>query len=194
MLKLFFFILLAYIIGSFSSAIILCRLQGLPDPRTEGSRNPGATNALRIGGKKLAAWVAIGDALKGFIPVLIAKICGLESALLSIVALSGVVGHVFPLFFGFKGGKGIATAFGATLAISFSLGFVLALTWLIVVYFFRYSSLAGIAAAILMPIYSYYLVSPASSLPLILLSLLIIWRHFENIARLMQGTEKKTRL
>lgn len=187
--KIIFFNLLAYLIGSISSAIIVCRLKNLPDPLTQGSKNPGATNVLRIGGKSPAIWVVLGDILKGFLPIMIAKAFDIEGFALATIAISAVLGHMFPLFFKFKGGKGIATAFGALLALSWVLGIFVALSWGIIAFLFHYSSLASIVATLLVPIYSYFL-APHSYIPAILfLSGLILFRHRENMKRLLKGTE-----
>ena len=189
MFKIIFFNLLAYLIGSISSAIIVCRLKNLPDPRTHGSKNPGATNVLRIGGKSAAIYVVLGDVLKGFVPIMLAKVFGIEGFALATIGISAVLGHIFPLFFKFKGGKGIATAFGVLLALSWLLGILVALSWGIVAFLFHYSSLAGIVAALLAPVYSYFL-TPNSYVPaILLLSGLILFRYRENIKRLLKGTE-----
>ncbi len=189
MVKIIFFNIIAYLIGSISSAILICRLKGLPDPRTEGSKNPGATNVLRIGDKFSAICVIFGDTLKGFIPVITAKILGIEGLALAAIGTSAVLGHMFPIFFNFKGGKGIATTFGVLLALSWALAVTVAITWGITAFLFRYSSLAGIVAAILTPLYAYFL-TPHCYIPAILfLSLLILLRHHENIKRLIKGTE-----
>src|SRR5262249_26054536 len=146
----------AYFMGSISSAILVCRLKKLPDPRIEGSKNPGATNVLRIGGKNAALIVILTDTLKGFIPVILARIFDIGGLGLAFVGVSAVLGHMFPVFFEFKGGKGIATAFGMFLALSWPIAILLALTWVLVAYISRYSSLAGITAAILAPVYIYF--------------------------------------
>lgn len=186
-----FVYLFAYLLGSISSAIIVCRLKNLPDPRASGSKNPGATNVLRIGNKSAAMWVALGDVLKGFLPVILAKWLGIEGLSLAFVALAVVIGHIFPLFFGFKGGKGIATAFGAFLALAWPVAILLGITWVTILWLFSYSSLAGIVTATLAPIYIYYF-SDSAYLPAILgLSMLIVYCHHENLTRLLQGKEQK---
>lgn len=183
--------LTAYLIGCFPTAVIICRLKGLPDPRKQGSKNPGATNVLRMGDKSAAAWVAVGDVLKGVLPVLIARWLGFEDLTLAIVALAVVVGHMFPVFFKFKGGKGIATAFGAFLALSWPVALLLGLTWVSVLYFSRFSSLAGISSAVAAPIY-FYLFSNPHYLPAVLfISVLIVIRHHKNIKQLLVGKEDK---
>src|SRR3990167_7024040 len=145
--------IIAYLFGSISSAIIVCKIMGLPDPRTEGSRNPGATNVLRIGGKKAAAITLIGDMLKGFLPVFIAAIIGLDSIGLALVAFAAFSGHLFPIFFRFEGGKGVATALGCLIALSWPAALCWFATWIIVAYWFRYSSLSSLAASALAPIF-----------------------------------------
>jgi glycerol-3-phosphate acyltransferase PlsY len=184
------FIIIAYLVGSLSSAVIVSKAMGLPDPRSEGSGNPGATNMLRLHGKLPAALTLLGDILKGFIPVLLAFLVGVGGTLLSFVALAAVIGHMFPVFFQFKGGKGIATALGGILVLSFWIAFVCAAIWLIIVATTRYISLASLIAAVLAVIlmlfaHTYYF------LPLAIMALLIIWRHMENIDRLRAGTESK---
>lgn len=186
-----FLILFAYLIGSISTAIIVCRMLGLPDPRTQGSGNPGATNVLRFGGKKLAIIVLVGDALKGVLPVLVAQLLNVSNDLLSWIALAAFLGHLYPVFFGFKGGKGVATAIGSILALSWPLGLLLIVTWLVIAFAFRYSSLAAIVAAVASPFYAYWIIPDVNYLPIILLSFLLIWRHYSNIKRLIKGKESK---
>lgn len=186
-----FFIIIAYLIGSLSSAVIVCHLLHLPDPRTLGSHNPGATNVLRIGGKMPAAVVLSADALKGLLPVLIAKLSGVQDMALALVALAAVLGHIFPLFFYCKGGKGVATTLGGLFALNIFLGLIAACVWGIVTKLSRYVSLASITAITIT-----VLISPAVSnryyfLPLLFINLLIIGKHWTNIVRLYQGTEAK---
>ena len=138
--------LLAYLAGSVSTAIIVCRLMKLPDPRSEGSGNPGATNVLRVGGKKAAALTLIGDALKGFIPVLVANLIDATPLIVGLTALGAVLGHLYPLFFGFKGGKGVATSFGSLFGISSVVGLLTVTTWLAFSLTFRISSLAALGS------------------------------------------------
>jgi len=183
----------AYLIGSLSSAVVLCKVAGLPDPRTQGSGNPGATNVLRFGGKKLAATVLIIDVLKGVIPVIVGRLLGLDQVLLAAIALLAFLGHLYPLFFQFKGGKGVATALGAFLALSPLLALAGLLTWLVVFIASRISSLSAISAALLTPVYSMWLIDSVSARWLILIiSLLLVWRHRSNIQRLISGEEKKS--
>ena len=181
---------LAYLTGSVSSAIIVCQLMGLADPRENGSGNPGATNVLRIGGKKAAAITLMGDALKGLLPVLLAKALAVDSLILSCVVFAAFLGHLFPVFFGFKGGKGVATSFGVALGVDWHLGAVVLGTWYIVYKVGKISSLAALVAATLTPVYvwlitgnSYFLVT------FILISLILLWRHKSNIQRLIAGQE-----
>nr|WP_241480476.1 glycerol-3-phosphate 1-O-acyltransferase PlsY [Legionella norrlandica] len=137
-----FLILVGYLMGSINSAIIVCRVFGLPDPRMEGSKNPGATNVLRLGGKQYGIIVMVFDVVKGILPVLIAKLLNAPPVTVAFTALAAVIGHMYPLFFHFKGGKGVATAIGALLAFHFVIGIMVAATWLLVANFWRYSSLA----------------------------------------------------
>lgn len=183
-------IILSYLMGSISAAIITCKVMGLPDPRTLGSNNPGATNVLRIGGKKAAAITLIGDMLKGVIPVLIAMLFTQEVLTLALVAVAAFLGHLYPIFFGFKGGKGVATAFGAIIVVSWPVGVAMLLTWLLVAYGMKISSLSALIAAALAPFYFWWL---EGSIILIIMgtfiSILLIWRHRSNIKKLIEGTE-----
>ncbi len=183
-------ILIAYLLGSISSAIVVCRLLGLPDPRTRGSRNPGATNVLRIGGKKAAATVLLGDMLKGLLPVLAAQGLGLSPASTALVGVAAFLGHLYPLFFGFQGGKGVATFLGVLLGFSPLLGGAVVATWIAVAILFRYSSLAAIAAALAAPFYA-ALITPHRSwvIAILVMDLFLIARHRTNIRQLLDGTE-----
>lgn len=183
-------ILSAYLAGSISSAVLVCRLRGLPDPRTQGSGNPGATNVLRIGGVSSAALVLFFDMLKGALPAYIAFRLGLDSVSLGIIAIAACLGHIFPIFFHFKGGKGVATAFGAMAPIGPELALLLMGSWVLMVLICRYSSLAAIVTALLAPFYTWYL-DDRFVLPVAMLSALIIIRHKENIQRLLKGEESK---
>ena len=185
-------ILFAYLLGSVSSAVLICRLWSLPDPRSEGSHNPGATNVLRIGGRIPAVLTLVFDVLKGIIPVWSGYFLKVEPIYLGLIAVAACVGHIFPLFFNFKGGKGVATAFGALIPIGATLVGLLVGTWLAVALIFGYSSLASIITAILAPLYTYF-VKPLYTGPVVMLSLLIVARHWENIVRLIKGTEGKIR-
>ncbi len=185
------FIILAYLFGSINCAVILCRLANLDDPRTQGSKNPGATNVLRLGGKKLALLVAIGDILKGVIPVLLANLFGLQGFALGLVALAAVLGHMYPLFFQFQGGKGVATALGAIFALSWFVGILVLLSWGAVALIFRRSSLASLISVILAIPFISFFADPGLTLPVSIIALLIIYRHKANIIRLLDGTEPK---
>ncbi|MBY8192025.1 glycerol-3-phosphate 1-O-acyltransferase PlsY [Vibrio fluvialis] len=183
-------IISAYLLGSVSSAVLICRLLGLPDPRTVGSHNPGATNVLRIGGKKTAAAVLLCDMLKGTIPVWSAYFLGIDSLMLGIIAIAACLGHMYPLFFHFKGGKGVATALGAIAPIGLDLTLMIMLTWLMVAVIFRYSSLAALVTVLLAPFYT-WMIKPQYTLPVAMLCCLIVLRHHQNIKRLFAGTEPK---
>lgn len=185
-------VLFAYLLGSLSSAIILCRLTGLPDPRTQGSGNPGATNVLRFGGKKLAVLTLLGDLLKGLLPVLLARGLGASESVLALVALAAFLGHLYPVFFGFKGGKGVATALGALLGLAWPVALAAAATWLAMALLFRISSLSALTAALLAPAYTWWLTSSrALSVAVVVMSALLFWRHRSNIRNLLQGTESR---
>lgn len=189
------FLIGAYLLGSVSSAILVSRFFSLPDPREEGSKNPGATNVLRLSGKKYAALVLVADVLKGFLPVLIAMLFGASFTVLGFICLAAVLGHIFPIFFGFQGGKGVATAIGALLGIHFLMGVAVIATWLLVVYVFRYSSLASIISMALAPFYATIAVSSLTIFPpLFFTTLVILMKHKDNITRLMDGEEKKIKL
>lgn len=182
---------IAYLIGSLSSAIIVCKLFKLPDPRTEGSKNPGTTNVLRIGGKVPALLTLGGDMLKGFLPVLIGHFIGVSGLLLGLIALCAFLGHIFPIFFNFQGGKGVATFFGAFLALSPFIGILIIAIWIVVALISRYSSLSAITAAISAPILPLIFADKSYFLPVLIMSTILIWRHLENIKRLRAGTEGK---
>jgi glycerol-3-phosphate acyltransferase PlsY len=183
----------AYLVGSISSAILLCKLLKLPDPRTIGSKNPGATNVLRISNKFTAATVLLFDILKGTIPVWGAYFLGLDPLNLGIIALAACLGHMYPIFFNFQGGKAVATALGVLLPIGLDLGGLLIFTWLTVAYFTRYSSVAALVTVLLAPFYT-WLLKPIYVLPVCMLSFLVIFRHKENIYRLMKGQETQITL
>ncbi|CAM4151734.1 MULTISPECIES: glycerol-3-phosphate 1-O-acyltransferase PlsY [Shewanella] len=183
-------ILTAYLAGSISSAVLVCRLRGLPDPRSQGSGNPGATNVLRIGGASAAAMVLLFDMLKGALPAYVAFRLGVDAVSLGVIAIAACLGHIFPIFFKFKGGKGVATAFGAMAPIGADLSLALIATWIVMVLICRYSSLAAIVTALLAPAYTWYF-DERFTVPVAMLSLLIIIRHKENIHRLLKGEESK---
>ncbi len=184
----------AYLIGSLSSAIILCKLAGLPDPRSQGSGNPGATNVLRFGGKKLAATVLILDVVKGILPVVLASLLGLDETWIAATALAAFLGHLYPVFFQFQGGKGVATALGGFLALSPLLAGSILLSWLIVFKLSRVSSLAAIIAASLGPVYSIWLVDSVNARWIILvIAAMLVARHHGNIKRLLSGEEGQSK-
>ncbi len=189
-------IILAYLIGSLSFAVIVSWAMGLPDPHTYGSGNPGATNVLRTGKKLAAILTLLGDAGKGWFAVWLAQKYaadfGLSPATLAGVAIAVFLGHLFPVFFKFLGGKGVATALGILVAINGWLGLATFSTWLIIAFFFRYSSLAAIVASVFAPVYCFFLFGITAALPaVILMSALLVWRHRENITKLMAGTESR---
>ena len=190
-----------YLVGSLSFAVIVSRVMGLDDPRTYGSQNPGATNVLRSGNKKAAIATLLFDALKGYFPVLLVKLYGpdfgLDDRAVALVAISAFMGHLWPVFFAFKGGKGVATAAGILFGVEPLLGAAVMGTWLIVAFFFRYSSLAALAASLFAP--AYYLfgnqiawqTSDAELLAVAVMSALLLMRHKDNITRLVSGQESK---
>jgi glycerol-3-phosphate acyltransferase PlsY len=183
-------IIAGYLFGSISSAIIVCKLMRLPDPRTLGSNNPGATNVLRFGGKKAAAIVLLGDMVKGVIPVVAARLVGADALVLGVVGFAAFIGHLYPLFFGFRGGKGVATAFGVFAALSWQVGLAVAGTWLLMAKVFKISSLAALTAAVLAPLYIWWLSGEQHWVSIsIVMSAILIWRHRSNIQNLLSGKE-----
>ena len=183
-------ILGGYLFGSISSAIIVCKLMGLPDPRTQGSNNPGATNVLRFGGKKAAAIVLFGDMIKGVIPVLIARLLEADTVTLGAVGFAAFVGHLYPVFFGFRGGKGVATAFGVFLALHWQMGLAVIGCWLIVAKVFRISSLAALIASAIAPMIVWLLTGHLEWVIFtIAIAVLLTWRHRSNIKNLLSGSE-----
>jgi len=181
-----------YLLGSLSAAIITCRLLGLPDPRTIGSNNPGATNVLRTGNKKAAAMTLLGDLLKGLMALLIARLLTHNESILALTALAAFLGHLYPVFFGFKGGKGVATALGVFLGLSWLCGLLTVLTWLSMTALFRTSSLSALTAFALAPFYM--TLSTNNSLFLftaLIISALLFWRHRSNIRKLISGNEDR---
>ena len=180
----------AYLIGSLSSAIVLCKLAGLPDPRSQGSGNPGATNVLRFGGKKLAATVLIIDVFKGVLPVVIACLLGLNQTWLAATAFFAFLGHLYPVFFEFKGGKGVATALGGFLALSPLMAGVALLTWFAVFLISRISSLSAITAAAMTPVFSLWLIDSINARWIVfVMAVMLLLRHRSNIQRLISGEE-----
>ncbi len=184
-------IFVAYLFGSISSAILVCRLMGLPDPRTEGSGNPGATNVLRVGGKKAAAITLLGDMLKGLLPVLAGQWLGVDPLVLGLTGAAAFLGHLYPLFFGFRGGKGVATMLGVLFGFHWAVGAATAGTWLLVAKGFRISSLAALIATALAPLYIWLILGPVWPLITITaaMTVLLFWRHRSNIQRLLSGEE-----
>ncbi|HCB12551.1 MAG TPA: acyl-phosphate glycerol 3-phosphate acyltransferase [Gammaproteobacteria bacterium] len=186
------FVVFSYLAGSISTAILVCRAMGLPDPRSEGSHNPGATNVLRFGGKKAAAITLAGDFLKGLLPVLLAWWADVGETGLALTALAAFLGHLYPVFFNFEGGKGVATAFGAILGLSWPVALAALATWLLMAFVVRISSLSALTAAVLTPIYSWWFGLPFSqSVAILVMVLLLIWRHRSNIQNLLAGAEDK---
>ncbi|HET6827920.1 MAG TPA: glycerol-3-phosphate 1-O-acyltransferase PlsY [Ramlibacter sp.] len=193
--------LAAYLLGSLAFAVLVSRAMGLADPRTFGSKNPGATNVLRSGSKAAAVVTLLLDAFKGLVPVLLVKLLGkpygLEEGTLAMVGLAAFLGHLYPVFFRFQGGKGVATFIGVVFGIDWLLGVATGLTWLIIAFFFRYSSLASLVSAAFAPAYylladrvAWYAEKPVV-LALCAMALLLAWRHRENIRRLLEGKESK---
>jgi glycerol-3-phosphate acyltransferase PlsY len=188
---LFYFLIASYLLGSISSAIIICKIMGLPDPRTTGSKNPGATNVLRIGGKKIAAFVLLFDGLKGALPVMLAHYFGFSLFELTIILLCAFLGHVFPIFYGFKGGKGVATYLGGLIGLNFFVGLTFSLIWLIVAKVIKISSIAALTATLLSPVYFYFITTHnlKATLVIFLINLFIYFTHRENIKRIINGDE-----
>jgi len=191
----------AYLLGSLSFAVIVTRVMGMADPRTYGSKNPGATNVLRSGNKAAAVITLLLDAVKGWLPVVLVKWFGqpygLGDGTVALVGLAAFLGHLWPVFFRFEGGKGVATALGVLLGISGWLGLATALTWLIIAFFFRYSSLASLVAAAFAPVY-YLLVDGVVwnaeapiAVAIVAMAMLLAWRHKDNIKRLIEGKESR---
>lgn len=188
MLALLPLLVLAYLIGSISSAIVVAKCMNLPDPRQQGSGNPGATNMLRIGGKKAAALTLAGDMAKGLVPVVLVNLASAEPVLISLVWLAAFLGHLYPVFFAFKGGKGIATFWGGLFGFAPFIALAWGLVWLAVAGIFRKSSLAALCSSSIVPLALYYK-DPSYLLPGLLIVGLIFWRHKSNIKRLWMGQE-----
>ncbi|HYE39827.1 MAG TPA: glycerol-3-phosphate 1-O-acyltransferase PlsY [Ramlibacter sp.] len=194
-------IVAAYLVGSLAFAVIVSKAMGLSDPRTFGSGNPGATNVLRSGSKAAAIVTLLLDAMKGFVPVMLVKHFGkpygLEEGTIALAGLAAFLGHLYPVFFRFAGGKGVATFIGVVFGIDWVLGVATGLTWLIIAFFFRYSSLASLVAAAFAPVYylfgdrlKWYAERPVTVV-LFAMALLLAWRHRANIERLVKGTESR---
>lgn len=190
-----FMTIVSYFIGSISSAIVICRMMGYPDPRSQGSNNPGATNVLRIGGKKAAAFVLVFDVLKATLPVLLGHALGLSYGQLSLIGMAAVVGHIFPIYYQFEGGKGVATALGMYFGLNWLFGLACAFVWLATAKLSKYSSLSSLVMVGSAPfiavglLHSYFMF-----IPLAVVSLVVAIRHKENIARLKAGTESQTKI
>ena len=194
-------IVAAYLLGSLSFAVIVSSVMGLNDPRTYGSKNPGATNVLRSGSKKAAIITLLLDAFKGFVPVVAIHIWGVAWGLgadtAALAGMAAFLGHLFPIFFRFQGGKGVATALGVLLALHWILGLLALLTWVFMAWRFRYSSLSSLTAAILAPIYyvlldgTWWEINKSAVLCTAVMAIFLVWRHLENINRLLKGTESR---
>ena len=193
---LFIYLILGYLIGSLPFAVIVSKAFGLADPRSFGSGNPGATNVLRTGNKAAAALTLLGDALKGLVAVLLARMLaarfGFGDGTIALVGLAAFVGHLFPVFHRFQGGKGVATAAGVLLALHPLLGLGTLATWLLIAFFFRYSSLAALVAAVFAPLWYLFLFQPDPiAAAVAVMSVLLIWRHGANIQNLLAGKESR---
>ncbi len=189
-------IVLAYLLGSVSFAVLVSRTMGLADPRSYGSRNPGATNVLRSGNRIAAVLTLLGDGAKGWVAVALARAYGsrwgLDEGTIALVALAVFVGHLYPVFHRFHGGKGVATAAGVLLALHPLLGAGALVTWLLIAFFFRYSSLAALVAAVFAPLWDLFLFGPGpNALAIAAMSALLVWRHRGNLAKLVQGKESR---
>ncbi|WP_186116163.1 glycerol-3-phosphate 1-O-acyltransferase PlsY [Burkholderia gladioli] len=187
--------IVAYLIGSVSFAVVVSALMGLADPRSYGSKNPGATNVLRSGNKKAAVLTLLGDAFKGWLAVWLVRHFGIGGELgVALAAIAVFLGHLYPIFFRFQGGKGVATAAGVLLAISPALGIATLLSWLVIAFCFRYSSFAALVAAVFAPIFDVWLFGTRDNpvaWAVLAMSLLLIWRHRANISKLLKGQESR---
>lgn len=182
----------SYLMGSLSAAVIVSKLMELPDPRVQGSGNPGATNVLRLGGRRAAIIALFGDILKGLLPVLLGLALGVSNGALAGIALAAFLGHLYPLYFGFRGGKGVATALGVLLGLSPAAGLAALLTWLSLAVLLRFSSLAALGTAFMAPLYLNWLNAPYEfMIAAALMTTWLVWRHRGNIHRLRNGTEPK---
>ncbi len=185
-------VLLAYLVGSISTAVLVCRMLGLPDPRTQGSGNPGATNVLRHSGRKPAILTLAGDFFKGTLPVLLIAMLERDPQIVALAGVAAFLGHLYPVFFGFIGGKGVATGLGVLLAWSWPAMLVTVATWLLVAALFRYSSLAALTSFLLAPVYLALFNNPAPILiAMVAITALTFWRHRTNIRYLIEGRENK---
>ena len=190
-MTLLVFAVFGYLLGSLPFAVLVSKAFGLPDPRSFGSKNPGATNVLRSGNKAAALLTLLGDAAKGWLAMFLAGLLGADAAGIAGAGLAAFLGHIFPLFLGFRGGKGVATALGVLAGFSGWLALVCVLTWLAVAAVFRYSSLAALAAAAVAPLAAWQLVGGQAVAAVGVMSLLLFWRHRENIRKLLAGTENR---
>ena len=182
----------AYLLGSVSAAIIVCKTLGLSDPRTGGSGNPGTTNVMRLYGKKAAFLTLVGDIFKGIIPVLLAKVIVNSEFIIAICGLAAFLGHIFPIYFKFEGGKGVATLIGILFATHWLLGVSYIITWILTALIFRYSSLAALIAALPIPIYSYFIEhNNQYTISFTVIAIILFWRHKPNIYNLLNGKEDK---
>lgn len=191
MMLFIFLLIIAYLLGSISSAILVCQLANLPDPRTAGSGNPGASNVLRLSTKKHAVLVLLGDMLKGMIILAVGRLFDLHGNSLAWLAVAVVLGHLYPLFFQFKGGKGVATAFGSLIILTPGLALVAMLVWGSLVKLTHYASVASLTAAITVVLLNPFMGDLRYETPIIVLAILLFWRHRANIQRLFAGTENK---
>jgi len=192
MLDVGLLIVAAYLLGSIASAVLVCKLLGKDDPRSEGSHNPGATNVLRLHGKQAAILTLLGDTLKGFLPVLVAGLTGAPVLVIALTGLAAFIGHLYPVFFEFRGGKGVATFVGVLFGMHWLLGLCFVAIWLLMAGVFRYSSLAALAATVFAPLYTLWLLpGPAFAATNALMAAFLLWRHRSNINKLLAGTEDK---
>lgn len=186
---------MGYLCGSLASAVIVCRIMKLPDPREQGSGNPGATNVLRLGGKKAAALTLAGDVLKGFIPVLLAHLISASPATLASTTVAAVLGHMYPIFFHFKGGKGVATTFGAVAALVYPVALFMGAVWILTAMATRYASLASVSAAVAAPLFAWVFIQQLDYVvALAIVAALLVYRHRDNIQRLRDGVESEINL
>lgn len=188
----FLLVILAYFVGSASAAIITCKLMGKEDPRTIGSKNPGATNVMRYAGKKAAIMTLVGDLLKGLIPVVIGHALDLSWGWLIFIGIAAFLGHLYPIYYGFKGGKGVATALGVYFGLNPIVGALIGITWLISALVFNISSLSALIACLLAPLYFFWVTGSIDLfLGLVIITVFIYWRHRSNIMNIIDGTEGK---
>ena len=185
-------VIISYLFGSLSAAVIVCKVMRLDDPRSQGSGNPGTTNVLRLHGKKAAAITLAGDVLKGLLPVLLVKILDAPVPVIALSALAAFSGHIFPVFFNFRGGKGVATLIGVLLGMYWMAGVAFITCWLVFAFLFRYSSLAALIAAALLPVITAFLQVPVYYIgSIVIMAIILFWRHRSNIKNLIAGKEDK---